>query len=29
MGDISVEIMDVSIEFHENIPRSTTPRSFR
>ena len=29
MGDISVEIMDVSMEFHENIPRSTTPRSFR
>ena len=29
MGDISVEIMDVSIEFHKNIPRSTTPRSFR
>ena len=29
MGDICVEIMDVSIEFHENIPRSTTPRSFR
>lgn len=29
MGDISVEIMDVSMEFHKNIPRSTTPRSFR
>ena len=29
MGDISIEIMDVSMEFHENIPRSTTPRSFR
>ena len=29
MGDISVEICDVSIEFHENIPRSTTPRTFR
>ena len=29
MGDISVEIMDVSIEFHKNIPRSITPRSFR
>ena len=29
MGDISVEMMDVSIEFHENIPRSTTPRTFR
>ena len=29
MGDISVEMMDVSIEFHDNIPRPTTPRSFR
>lgn len=29
IGDISIEIMDVSIEFHENIPRPTTPRSFR
>lgn len=29
MGDISVEMMDVAIEFHDNIPRSTTPRSFR
>ena len=29
IGDISIEIMDVSIEFHENIPRSTTPRTFR
>ena len=29
MGDISVEMMDVAIEFHENIPRPTTPRSFR
>ena len=29
MGDISVEMMDVSIEFHENMPRSTTPRTFR
>ena len=29
MGDISVEIMDVSIEFHDNLPRSTTPRTFR
>ena len=29
IGDISVEIKDVAIEFHENIPRSTTPRSFR
>ena len=29
IGDISVEIKDVAIEFHENIPRPTTPRSFR
>ena len=29
MGDISVEMMDVAIEFHKNIPRPTTPRSFR
>ena len=29
MGDISVEMMDVAIEFHDNIPRPTTPRSFR
>ena len=29
IGDISVEMMDVAIEFHENIPRPTTPRSFR
>ena len=29
IGDISVEIMDVSIEFHDNIPRPTTPRTFR
>ena len=29
MGDISVEMMDVSVEFHQNIPRSTTPRTFR
>ena len=29
IGDISVEIRDVAIEFHENIPRPTTPRSFR
>ncbi len=28
-GDISVEIMDIAIEFHKNIPRSTVPRSFR
>lgn len=29
MGDISVEMMDVAVEFHDNIPRPTTPRSFR
>ncbi|WP_458402925.1 PhoU domain-containing protein [Methanobrevibacter sp.] len=29
IGDISVEIMDAAIEFHENIPRPTTPRTFR
>lgn len=29
MGDISVEMMDVAIEFHENLPRPTTPRTFR
>lgn len=29
IGDISIEINDVAIEFHENIPRSTTPRTFR
>ena len=29
IGDISVEIKDVAIEFHENIPRPTTPRTFR
>ena len=29
MGDFSVEMMDVAIEFHDNIPRPTTPRSFR
>ena len=29
IGDISVEIMDVAIEFHDNIPRPTTPRTFR
>ena len=29
MGDISVEMMDVSVEFHQNIPRSTSPRTFR
>ena len=25
IGDISIEIIDVAIEFHKNIPRSTTP----
>lgn len=29
IGDIAIEIVDVAIEFHKNIPRSTTPRSFR
>lgn len=29
IGDISVEMMDVAIEFHDDIPRPTTPRSFR
>ncbi len=29
IGDISIEIIDVAIEFHRNIPRSTTPRAFR
>ena len=29
MGDISVEIMDLALEFHKDIPRPTTPRSFR
>ena len=29
IGDISVEMMDVAIEFHDNIPRPTSPRSFR
>ena len=29
IGDISVEMMDVAVEFHENLPRPTTPRSFR
>lgn len=29
IGDISVEMMDVSVEFHDNIPRPTTPRTFR
>ena len=29
IGDISIENIDVAIEFHNNIPRSTTPRTFR
>ena len=29
MGDIAVEIMDLAAEFHKDIPRPTTPRSFR
>ncbi len=29
IGDISVEMIDVAIEFHDNIPRPTTPRTFR
>ena len=29
IGDISVEMIDVAVEFHDNIPRPTTPRSFR
>lgn len=29
IGDISVEIMDLAAEFHKNIPRPTTPRTFR
>ena len=29
IGDISVEIIDIAVEFHKNIPRSTVPRSFR
>lgn len=29
IGDISIEIIDVAIGFHKNIPRSTTPRTFR
>ena len=29
IGDISIEIIDVAIEFHNNIPRSTTPHTFR
>ena len=29
IGGISVEMIDVALEFHDNIPRPTTPRSFR
>lgn len=29
IGDISIEIVDIAIEFHQNIPRPTTPRTFR
>lgn len=29
IGDISVEIVNTSDEFHKNIPRPTTPESFR
>ena len=29
IDDISIKIFDVAVEFHENIPRSTTPRTFR
>ena len=29
IGDISIEIIDVAMEFHKNIPRFTTPRTFR
>lgn len=29
IGDISIEIIDAASEFHKNIPRSKTPRSFR
>ncbi|MEE0902574.1 MAG: PhoU domain-containing protein [Methanobrevibacter sp.] len=29
IGDISVEMIDVAVEFHDNIPRPTTPRTFR
>ena len=29
IGDIAVEMMDVAVEFHDNIPRPTTPRTFR
>lgn len=29
IGDISIEILDISREFYENIPRITTPERFR
>ncbi|MCQ2970452.1 MAG: winged helix-turn-helix transcriptional regulator [archaeon] len=29
MGDIAVEIIELAAEFHKDIPRPTTPRSFR
>lgn len=29
IGDICVEIIDISREYHENIPRTTTPERFR
>lgn len=29
IGDISLEIIDISREFHQNIPRTTTPERFR
>ncbi len=29
IGNTSVEIADIALEFHNNIPRSTTPRTFR
>ncbi len=29
IGDISVEIMDIAVEFHRDIPRTTVPRYFR
>ena len=29
IGDICIEMVDVAREFHDNIPRPTTPRTFR
>lgn len=29
IGGISVEMIDIALEFHDNIPRPTTPRTFR